>query len=102
MWLLLTRLMIGYGYRIEVTLLWVVGFLATGSVILQRFKEVDRDGRRLGLAYSLDMLLPIVHLREEHYRLELYGFPRYYFYFHKIVGYILASFLIGGLSGLTK
>ena len=26
----------------------------------------------------------------------------YYFYFHKLVGWVLASFLVAGLAGLTQ
>jgi hypothetical protein len=48
------------------------------------------------------MLLPIIQLRKEHSDIDLDGAAQYYFYFHKIMGYVLASFLIAGLSGLTK
>ena len=49
------------------------------------------------------MLLPIIRLREKHYKeIDLQGWPRQYFYVHKIMGYVLASFLIAGLVGLTK
>ncbi len=37
-----------------------------------------------------------------HYDVDLQGIVRYYFYFHQAMGYVLASFLIAGLSGLTK
>ena len=56
----------------------------------------------IGLSYSFDMLLPVIRLREEHYKIDLVGGTRYYFYFHRIMGWVLASFLIAGLSGLTK
>jgi hypothetical protein len=55
----------------------------------------------LGPIYALDMLLPIIRLREEHYKIELNGIARYYFYFHKLMGYLLGSFLVAGISGLT-
>jgi len=55
-----------------------------------------------GIAFSFDMLLPIVKLRDYHYTVDLKGWARYYFYFHKLMGYLLASFLIAGLTGLTK
>ena len=55
-----------------------------------------------GLVYSFDLLLPLIKLREQHYKIELAGWARYYFYLHKLMGYILASFLIASLSGLTK
>ena len=55
-----------------------------------------------GLWYSLDMLLPIIELDKSHYGIPLEGWVRVYFYVHKIFGYVLASFLIAGLLGLTK
>jgi len=55
-----------------------------------------------GLAYSLDMLLPIIELHKPHYDIKLEGWVRVYFYAHKVLGYILGLFLIAGLSGLTK
>ena len=55
---------------------------------------------------SIDLLLPIIDLNETHKELfkEL-GKSKpalTYFYFHKAVGYILASFLVAGLAGLTQ
>ncbi len=44
----------------------------------------------------------MVQLSESHYTIELAGFARYYFYAHKLMGYVLASFLIAGLAGLTQ
>ena len=69
---------------------------------------VAGKGERLkmpyGVAYSLDTLLPIIKLRDLHFSegYELTGFARYYFYIHKLVGYVLASLLIAGFAGLTK
>jgi hypothetical protein len=48
------------------------------------------------------MLLPIIRLREKNYDIDIDGPPQFYSYFHKIMGYILASFLIAGLAGLAK
>ena len=55
-----------------------------------------------GLAYSFDILLPIIRLRDKHYAIDLTTWARYYFYVHRIMGFLLASFLIAGISGLTK
>ncbi|MDH5639503.1 MAG: hypothetical protein OEZ04_13535, partial [Nitrospinota bacterium] len=58
-----------------------------------------------GIAYSLDMLLPIVKLRSLHYSKEfdlVNHWARWYFYFHQLMGWALALFLAAGLSGLTK
>jgi hypothetical protein len=46
--------------------------------------------------------LPIIQLYRPHYEIVLDGFAKYYFAAHQLMGYVFASFLISGLSGLTK
>ena len=94
------QLIIGYGYGTGNfrALLWAAVFVAIGYAVL-RYNVRDKE---LGLWYCIDMLVPFVRLSEQHYKKELQGWPRYYFYFHTIVGYILTFFVIAGLSGLTE
>ena len=33
---------------------------------------------------------------------KITGWREFYFYFHKIMGYVLGSFLVAGLAGLTQ
>ena len=73
-----------------------------GAFVLWISGQGRKNGIPIGLSYSFDMLLPIIKLRDAHYEIDLMGWPRYYFYLHKIAGYVLASFLIAGISGLTK
>jgi hypothetical protein len=73
-----------------------------GAIVLRVSGEGPRNGMPFGLAYSFDILLPIIKLRDRHYQIDLKTWARYYFYGHKIMGFVLASFLIAGLSGLTK
>jgi hypothetical protein len=103
LWLTLLWIFIGYGYRIWYAFVWIIAFVTIGACIFRRTEEAKRNKMPYGFAYSFDMLLPIVKLRECHYDLDLSDWrSRYYFYFHKIMGYVLASFLIAGLSGLAK
>lgn len=81
---------------------WIGGFVVSGVTVLRLSAEGQRNRMPYGIAFSLDHLLPIVKLREYHYEVKLKGKARYYFYVHKMVGYVLASFLIAGLSGLTQ
>jgi hypothetical protein len=102
-WLTLLREWIGYGYYLYLSLFYVVAFILVGSLVL----FISGEGRRNGLgpygvSYSFDMLLPIIRLREQHYSIDLAGCARYYFYVHKIAGWVLVSILVAGLSGLTK
>ncbi|MDN7179638.1 hypothetical protein M0D69_16910 [Caballeronia sp. SEWSISQ10-4 2] len=100
--LTLHQIFVGYGFRTSYALWWAIVFIFLGAVILRVSGEGKRAGIPLGVAYSLDMLLPIIRLREAHYDIDLQGRTRYYFYFHKIMGYVLASFLIAGLAGLVN
>jgi hypothetical protein len=77
-------------------------FVVLGAAVLRVSGQGPRNAMPIGLSYSFDMLLPVIRLREQHYAVDLTGAPRYYFYCHKIMGWVLASFLVAGLSGLTK
>ena len=94
----------GYGYRYFYSLGWIVALVGLGVVVLRLTEEHRRHEIPLGIAYSLDMLLPIIRLRDRHYDedIDLSAGARHYFYVHKIMGYVLASFLVAGLSGITQ
>ncbi len=105
LWLWMLKLFIGYGYGLRsfYALYWIAGLTVFGTVLLCCAKESARDGTKLGFWYSLDMLLPVIRLRERHYTdVDLNTWAKYYFYFHKIMGYVLISFVLAGLSGLTE
>ncbi len=92
----------GYGYRYFYALVWILGITLLGAII-----KMKAEGRRtLSIAdgaFSLDLLLPIVKLDNRHYDdLKFEGWPRYYFMLHQLLGFILASFIVAGLSGITK
>jgi hypothetical protein len=99
-WLTIFKWSVGYGYRPWRALGWAAVMVLLGAAVLKISGEGLRNHMPYGFAYSFDMLLPIVKLREWHYKVDLMGWARYYFYAHKIMGYLLASFLIAGLSGL--
>ena len=101
-WLAPQLLFIGYGYRIYYAIFWFFGLVALGVIILRVSGQGRANKMPYGIAYSLDMLLPLVKLREHHYDIDLSGWARYYFYFHILMGYALGLFLISGLSGLIK
>jgi hypothetical protein len=104
LWKTALNAVVGYGYRTECVVLWIVFFVGLGVFVL----KVSGEGRRLrmpyGVAYSFDMLLPVIRLRDKHYcdAFDLHGLPRYYFYCHKIMGWLLAAFLATGVAALTK
>jgi hypothetical protein len=101
-WLTTLNWVIGYGHHIERALGWTIGLVILGAIVLRISGEGPKHGLPVGLSYSFDMLLPVIKLRDAHYQIDLVGWPRYYFYAHKIAGFVLASFLVAGISGLTK
>ena len=101
-WLVLLNYTIGFGYHLEFAFYWAVGLVLLGWAVLYSTGQRTKHKITLGLAYSFDMLLPLVQLRKRHYDMELDPWPRRYFFAHKIVGVILSSFLVAGISGLTK
>jgi uncharacterized protein YjbI with pentapeptide repeats len=93
---------IGYGYRVWRAVPWALAFVFIGITILHFSGESRRLHLGSGAIYSFDMLLPVIKLEENNYKLQLRSGVRHYFYAHKLVGWVLASFLLAGLSGLAK
>ena len=110
-WLSILRATIGYGigdgpFRI---FWWVLIFTVLGAVVLCFVKPPGPRGLMWSFGASLDHLLPIIHLNKEFddyfddpKRERLYGWQLAYFAGHALVGYLLASFLVAGLAGLTQ
>jgi hypothetical protein len=101
-WLTLQKIFIGYGYRLQYSLYWVLGFVILGVLVLRLFRQAPAIGLLDEVFYSIDTLLPIIDLDERYSKILLDGWARYYFYIHKMIGYVLAFFIIAGLTGLTK
>jgi hypothetical protein len=92
----------GYGYRYFWSLIWVAGITLLGALILGTTLQGPDFTFLRRLAYSFDLLLPIVELDKRHSLEAINGWPRYYFYVHELWGYVLGSFIVAGLAGITK
>ena len=99
---------IGYPYslRFLVGVIWSTCLVFLGTLILYITGEQKRHRWILpslldSACYSLDLLLPVVRLRELHYTVvNLNKYARYYFYAHQILGYALIYITFGYLPGL--
>ena len=60
LWLTALDWTVGYGYHVERALFWVVGFILAGVIVLRVSGEGRRHGMPYGLAYSFDLLLPLL------------------------------------------
>ena len=93
---------IGFGLYPQRSALWILFLVPLGAIVfafepqvrLRSMRAIDR------LIYSLDALLPFVTLRSEHNAFDLQAWPKYYLYFHKIMGYVLIGFLLSALTSL--
>ena len=102
-WMWLLKWTVGYGYRIYLALLLIIIYILTGLLVLMFDQQVPLNTIWNKLAFSIDMMLHFIKLEQSHYAIELTGFSRLYFcYFHKLIGYVLASILIASITGLTK
>lgn len=81
-----------------------IAFTVLGAFLLY-FSGQPKTGLDAGLparlVYNLDQLLPIVEF-ERYDNVVLTGGVAYYFYLQKLVGWVLGSFLVPGLAGLTQ
>jgi hypothetical protein len=93
---------IGFGLYPQRSALWILVLVPLGAFIigfepqvrLRAMRPIDR------LIYSLDALLPFVTLRAEHNTFDFQAWPKYYLYFHKIMGYVLIAFLLSAVTSL--
>lgn len=100
---LLLWALIGYGYFTFRALISIAVFMISGMVLIKY--DAVGAGRPLWWRafFSFDRLLPIITLdkRFSDQDIETVGI-RMYFYFHQIMGYVLATFIAAGVSGLTR
>jgi hypothetical protein len=104
---------VGFGYYPAVAGLWILGLLGLGVLFLNGSGErrgISRASHSYepdpfplkGLVYSFDILVPLITLYKPDEDVILRGWVRYYFFIHRLLGWVLASFLVAGLAGLTK
>ena len=104
LWMTALKLFIGYGYGLGnfLAVVWMGGLAFVSAVFLNVSGEARKNKLGWGVWYSVDHLLPGIQLRKHHYDVDLEGWARCWFFVHKLIGFILATFLVAGLAGLTK
>jgi hypothetical protein len=95
-------MLIGYSYRLHRVLYWILAAVLIGAIVFRTGAEARALSMPYGLAFSFDMLLPVISLRKVHHDIDLHGWRRYYFYAHKIAGYVFAGFVAAALAGFTR
>ncbi|HEY2889902.1 MAG TPA: hypothetical protein VGJ31_04715 [Dongiaceae bacterium] len=91
----------GFGIYPQLAALWVILLVVIGTFIFGRDKrrELSEASWFDRAIYSLDMLIPVIHLRKSNYEFEPASTrARYYLYFHRLAGFLLASVLIASMT----
>ena len=102
----LLKITIGYGigYRYFRSLAWVALFAVIGFAV---FRTIDppplRDPLTLFL-FSVDQLLPVVKFLpgSDDIAKKIGGWQQDYLVVHRAAGFLLSSFVVAGLAGITK
>lgn len=102
LWRWSTRIFFGDGFLIFQVGFWYAILVFAGYVVIKRWGAIHTVKIGSGIFYSLDMALPVIRLRESHYDVDLKAGVRHYYYAHQIMGYVLAYYLIAGVSGLIS
>jgi hypothetical protein len=107
----LLKVLIGYGIGsgLFIVFYWVFAFTLLGMLVLLFSPSARAKGKAWMFGASLDQLLPIVSLNKEFenffndpWRLRLKGWQLGYFAFHALFGFLLGSFVVAALAGLTQ
>ena len=94
-------LLVGYGLYPHWAIWACIIFVALGVAVLWVTGDRAKNKMWTGISYSLDRFLPVIDLRKDAKDVHLSSCSRAYFYIHRIVGFILAVFIIAALSGLV-
>ena len=94
----LGRWLIGYGVYPFRILWWFAGLVVAGWIVL-RFEEPQtlRDDQYFW--YSLENAIPLVQLAEAHNRVQFTGWVESFFHLQKLLGFVVATVLVGALTG---
>ena len=110
LWSLLLGGLVGHGYRNWFAVLWLLGWLAAGTVILDaahpgQFERTKPKGEALPVfqpaVYALDVLLPVVNLNQEAAWIPT-GWVRWWVWAAILAGWVLTTAVVATLTGILK
>ena len=101
--LTMSWVLLGYGYKIWLALAWFSGLVVLGCHVVSIAPEGCRKSLSGRLFYSLESAVPLIDLTPLHqkFSLELTPGVDRYFQIHKIIGLVIVSVLIAGMTGLV-
>ena len=93
---------IGFGYGYWRVAAWMLVATLMGAGLLH-FVDKPLSANFLSrIFYSLDRLMPVVGLSNTHFEPELPVPVCYYFFVHRLFGFVLTSYLVAGITGIAE
>ena len=101
--LMASSALLGYGYEVWRAGVWFFGLVLLGFCILCITPEDRRRGFWHRMFYSLGTAVPLIGLMpiQEEFSRDLASGVAWYFVFHRILGLVIVSALIAGMTGLV-
>ena len=92
----------GYGYENWKALMLFIALVVLGSFLCSRADQTAELQLGHRFWFSLDWAVPIMDLGTGSYVKMPTNWLGIYFHVHRIVGFILVTFIVAGLSGIAK
>jgi hypothetical protein len=94
----------GIGARYFRSLAWVLTITLVGGFVFAPFVRAHWSGRGAQFLFSIDQLLPIVHVTPaaDDLAKQIRGWQSWYLGLHRMCEFVLGSFIVAGLTGVTK
>ena len=94
--------LIGYGYENWRALLPLSLLIAIGAYLCPRLECIDQPSIPERIWFSVDKAIPVIELGACPKEIKAENWIKSYFYIHQAIGFILASFLVAGITGFAN
>jgi hypothetical protein len=96
LYLSITRYVVGYGYRPEIGLAWIFGFVVVSTLVFRSAAEIaSGEPPRSWFVFSLDAVIPGISLDKDHDKIAFRGWRQWFLYFLRFLGAVVVVLIIG-------
>jgi hypothetical protein len=96
MYLWVTQFLVVYGYRPEIGLAWIFGFVLVGAVVFHTGARtvIGSKRPRNWFVFALDAVIPAIALDSEHEKIAFHGWRQGFLYFLRFLGAVVVVLII--------
>ncbi len=95
-YLFMTWLLANYGYRPEIGLLWILGFVGVATLVFRSGEQAITSGSRPRnwFVFAFDSVIPGVQLDDQHRDIAFSGWRQYFLYFLRFLGAVVVVLIL--------